>query len=105
VLWAGVEEDAAILPRLAKIAERIARGAGLPPEDRPFVSHVTLGRVRREGNAHDLERVLSAERGVDAGAFTVEAVSLFSSELTPQGARYTRLHRLTLDGLSSARSL
>lgn len=105
VIWIGYEDTDNAATGISAIAERAARGIGLVPETRPFVPHVTLGRVRRESPKSDISAFLEAESRFDAGAFTVDAVSLFSSELTPHGARYTRLHRLTLDGLPSARGV
>lgn len=105
VIWAGAESTDDALGQMYSIAERAAQAAGLPAETRPFVSHVTLGRVRRESRSVDVSRYLEQERGFDAGAFTVGAVSLFSSELTPHGAQYKRLHRLTLDGIRGTRDV
>jgi 2'-5' RNA ligase len=105
VVWTALGSETNTLQEIYEIVERAARSIGLAPEYRAFAPHVTLGRVRRESPAIDLAPILEVEKDFDAGAFTVEAVSLFSSELTPQGARYTRLHRLNLDGLRGARDL
>jgi 2'-5' RNA ligase len=105
VIWAGFEsanDEAAVIH---PIVARAAGAIGLAPETRPFAPHVTLGRVRRESQKGGVLASLEPENPFNTDAFTVDAVSLFSSELTPQGARYTRLHRLTLDGLSRARGV
>lgn len=99
IVWAGIEADGPGLMQLQSAAESAARDAGMEPETRAFVPHLTIGRVRRSASRVDARPMLAREPDFSAGAMTVEAVSLFSSELTPQGARYTRLHRLTLDGL------
>ncbi len=105
VIWAGLESQGESLGHIHEIAECAARSVQLPAEVRVFVPHITLGRVRRGSASADITKCLDAEKGFEAGAFTVEAVSLFSSELTPQGAKYTRLHRLTLNGICGARDL
>ncbi len=99
VLWVGMEPRGESLTSIQRESERIAREFGLEPETRAFVPHITIGRVRRNVPRANAAHVLDRERAFAAGAMIVEAVSLFSSELTPDGARYTRLHRLTFDGL------
>jgi 2'-5' RNA ligase len=101
IVWAGMEFDGDGITRLQQASENIARQLGLPPETRAFVPHVTVGRVRRDAPHAHLTAALQRESRFSANAFTVDAVSLFSSELTPQGARYTRLHRFTFDGIRS----
>jgi len=105
VIWIGMQfQDVGIQSMQAEV-ERLARDAGLAGETRRFAPHVTIGRVRR-GRPHvDVSPILEHEASFAAGAMTVDAVSLFSSKLTPQGAQYTRLHRLTFDGLRSESGL
>jgi 2'-5' RNA ligase len=105
VFWVGMSFTTDAVNAVQSEAERLARRAGLDPETRPFVPHVTIGRMRRNARRVNAAAVLERERDFSAGAFTVEAVSLFSSELTPDGARYTRLHRLTFDGIRGERVL
>lgn len=105
VIWVGFESANNAAAVVQPIVERAAGAIGLAPETRAFVPHVTLGRVRRESQDGGVFAALESANPFNTDAFTVDAVSLFSSELTPQGARYTRLHRLTLDGLSRARSV
>lgn len=61
---------------------------GLPTESRPFHPHVTLGRGKQCPEAL-LKDFLSRNTHKNLGTFRVDGLSLFSSELTPQGARYT----------------
>lgn len=105
VIWTGFECASGDLAGIQSESERAAVAIGLPPENRPFVAHVTLGRVRLEHQRGGVSDYLKDLSSFFTGVFTVDAVSLFSSELTPQGARYSRLHRLTLDGLPRARDL
>ncbi len=99
IVWAGITFENDGIATLHAVAESAARELGLEPETRAFVPHVTIGRVRRGTRHVDLTSALERERGFSADAFTVDGVSLFSSELSPQGARYTRLHRLDFDGI------
>ncbi len=81
------------LEALAGAAERAAVAAGLPPERRPFRSHLTLGRVRRR----PLPAVTSAVTAVTE-PFRVEEMVLFQSRLQPAGAKYTPLERIPIGG-------
>lgn len=53
VLWIGAEDDGG-LARLAGAAERAARAAGFPAEERPFRAHLTLARLRGPGDVAPL---------------------------------------------------
>lgn len=105
VIWVGLETDGDALHRLQQVAENAARSLGLEPEMRRFVPHLTLGRIRRAVPGLDLRDVVLKEQGFDGGAFEIGSVALFSSELSPQGARHTRLCELTFNGIpDSSRS-
>jgi 2'-5' RNA ligase len=91
VVWAGVVEDGHSLATAQRIAEECAQGIGLAPEPKPFHAHVTLCRVKSGQGIADLIGRMEREAGLDAGAFTARAVSLFSSELTGKGPVYTRI--------------
>lgn len=85
VVWAGVEDEG----RLATIAERIEdglAGLGFEREDRAFRPHLTLARVKDPKTG--VMKGLQDLEGREMGRFTVEDVSLISSELTPQGPIY-----------------
>jgi len=101
-IWAGVTEGEAPLRALAAAVKAAAVRAGFPPEERPFRAHLTLGRVREPRGTERLTRLLDAHAADDLGALPVTAVSVMRSELSPQGARYTALHRLPLTGGDAA---
>lgn len=80
---------------LAKLAERIetALGAiGFPKADRPFVGHMTLGRVRSSRGG--LGTITPP--GTDCGVGTVAAVTLYRSDLFSKGSEYIALARAPL---------
>jgi 2'-5' RNA ligase len=96
IIWIGCEAVAA-LQRIQRNLEAELDGAGFPRESRSFHPHFTLGRVRRDtkpaalgGLAGQLERLHFESQPV------VESVDLMQSELSPSGARYTRLHAARL---------
>ena len=107
IVWAGFVEEGVTegepgpLFRLQREVEAAARELGLPPETRPFVPHVTLGRLRAPSrlSAGDLDAAVP--RAPDASwpsAFTVREFGLFASFLGPGGAVYERLGRFPLAG-------
>lgn len=107
VVWAGLREvqpderaPARLLP-LQRVVEAVARDIGLAPEARPFVPHVTLGRLRAPYrlDAAKLAAIQASASGPAwSAAFAVREVGLFASVLNPAGAVYERLERIPLQG-------
>ena len=90
VLWLGLDVPPAVYD-LQRACERAARAAGFEPEGRPFRAHLTLGRWRERAPRPELPAVaLSATR--------LKELSLFESDLRPDGAIYTPLARFRLAG-------
>lgn len=96
VLWAGVGRGAEALAALAAAVERALAALGVPPEDRPFSAHVTLGRVREPRRDPALAAALAAGAARDFGTLRVAHVSLMRSDLSPGGRRYTEVQGWTL---------
>ncbi len=91
VLWLGIGEGAAHLHALAHAVRGAIESAGLPPEERPFRAHLTLGRVRRTGESEAFDRVLAPLRDTEIAAGRLERVVLYRSHLGPAGPRYEPL--------------
>lgn len=97
-LWAAVAPDPALLD-LQRQVERAIRKAGLAPEARRFVPHVTLVRLKgRREDAGPLARFLAARGAGSAPPVRAVAFSLMSSWLRPEGAVYEELARYPLMG-------
>jgi 2'-5' RNA ligase len=90
VLWLGVEDPGKALGVLAAEVDRAIRVVGFGPADKPFVAHLTLARAGRGLRAPDL-RDWSRRLTPPRGALRITAVTLFRSDLRPQGAIYTPL--------------
>ena len=85
-LWVGVVPN----PGLMALQERVdgaLRRAGLPPEDRKFVPHVTLARLNGASPPR-LQSYVEANNLFRAGPFPVEEFVLFSSRLGSERAVY-----------------
>ncbi|MCB1882503.1 MAG: RNA 2',3'-cyclic phosphodiesterase [Geminicoccaceae bacterium] len=87
-LWVGVEPSDG-LERLKRRVDRAAASAGVPPESRKWLPHVTVARFRYpppEARLGDWLRNRSLFR---AEPFPVSAFCLYSSRLHPDGAEHT----------------
>jgi 2'-5' RNA ligase len=94
VVWIGVEGDTAALVELhGKIEASLSR-LGYPEERREYTPHLTLGRVHRRVGSRDRRRLGSlvhAHSIEPLSGMRVCEVSLMRSQLSPSGARYSRL--------------
>ena len=100
VFWVGIGGEVEKLSRLQQNIDSALAVLGFAKEERSFVPHLTLARLRP--GASPLERRSFGEL-VDSTIFEdkyhieVEAVSLMRSQLTPAGAVYTCLSVVGLD--------
>lgn len=94
VIWMGVQEASGRLEALQGRLEDGLRRLGWEPPEEPFRPHLTLGRVRRAARLSDVERLAAALQtapSAELGSMVAPEVIVFRSDLTPQGAVYTRL--------------
>ncbi|HWQ84789.1 MAG TPA: RNA 2',3'-cyclic phosphodiesterase [Anaerolineales bacterium] len=93
VVWVGVTAPE-LLSALQHSIESAASRLGYPLEDRPFSPHLTLGRVNRSASPVDLQHVGQVLNGYNIGSLGsvhISGVHLYRSDLSPEGAHYTRL--------------
>ncbi|UWQ13405.1 RNA 2',3'-cyclic phosphodiesterase [Aliiroseovarius sp. M344] len=77
------------------------RRAGITLPHRRFRGHVTLARLPRDPTAGDLSalgRALETHGAIRFDPVTLDTLSLYRSELRPDGARYERLADYPLRG-------
>ena len=86
VLWLGVIDGNDVLARLAAgVGERMAR-IGYEPDARPFRPHLTLVRCAAPT---DVRAPIAAFGAEPVGpAWDVDTMTVFESDLRPEGARY-----------------
>ena len=96
MFWAGVNDPAGGMAALVAGLDEAMQPLGFAPERRAFRPHVTLGRVK-SGRDVDALRA-AAEEWADAAFGEGEAgvVTVYSSELTPDGPVYAPLARPAL---------
>lgn len=85
VIWAGLKGDTAIMAEIARQVEDKCAGYGMKPETRPFLAHVTMGRLK-------VPSVVDLAQEIREREFIINKVVLFKSELSSSGARYVVLH-------------
>ena len=79
--------------RVRALAQTVALrllGVGVPLEGRDYHPHISLGRVRHPGGLR-MAHLLSEMPQPRTGTTTVEAITLFESELSSGPPRYRRL--------------
>jgi 2'-5' RNA ligase len=96
LVWAGVRRDPALAALHAKI-DRALVGAGLPPDDRNFHPHVTLGRLRESANVR-VGRWIEQHAPFLAGPLPVEAWHLYVSHRGRDHAVYEAVGSYALSG-------
>jgi RNA 2',3'-cyclic 3'-phosphodiesterase len=88
VLWIGMSEGGEALVALAHDLDRALAQRGFGAPDKPFSSHLTLGRVR-EPHA-DWTAALAGPVPADPSTrFTVGGICVVESQLSPRGSIYT----------------
>ena len=103
VFWVGIGGEVDRLRALQGSIDSTLATLGFAREDRPFVPHLTLARVRQGASPGERRSfgelvdsvVFEEKHGID-----VRAVSLMRSQLTSAGAVYTRLSSVELGGRS-----
>lgn len=94
VVWVGLTGEIDKLVQLQQRLESNLARLGFTPESRPFVSHLTLARVHEPASAEERQRLGELITGTNFKAKTiieVAAINLMKSQLTRQGAIYSRL--------------
>jgi 2'-5' RNA ligase len=98
VLWIGVEASKSLQLAQAGI-DNVTSRLGYPREDRPFSPHLTLARVSRNVSPQEIKAISQAISNYEVGflgAFRVEEIHLYRSDLKRGGAVYTRLFSVRL---------
>jgi 2'-5' RNA ligase len=92
-LWAGIAPHGPLKALHKKIDHALER-AGLAPERRAYLPHITLARFGRGGGP--LQPLLASAGGIAGAPFPVTEFRLYESRLTPAGADYTPIARYSL---------
>ncbi|HJX68873.1 MAG TPA: RNA 2',3'-cyclic phosphodiesterase [Dehalococcoidia bacterium] len=94
VFWVGVGGELDRLSGLQQNIDSALAALGFAREERPFVPHLTLARIREGASAPERRsfgELVGSTTFEDKYPIEVEAVRLMRSQLTPAGAIYTCL--------------
>jgi len=97
VIWVGVE-GAEPLASIAAALEASVEPLGFPRENRTWKAHVTLARVKGSRDLEGARKILRARATEEFGTHRVDAIHLKRSVLTPQGAQYSVVESVRLEG-------
>jgi len=98
-IWVGIDKGNNETKEITKQLEEKIEKSGIPKEDRPFSSHITIGRTRSALNLQKLAqelKTLENNLGIKVAEFDVTKITLFKSTLTPKGPIYEVLKEANL---------
>ncbi len=99
VAWVGMSGQVDRLCQLQQRIESELAPLGFAPESRRFTPHLTLARLRDRASPDERQRfgqLIANTRFETAFTFEVDAVSLMRSQLTREGAIYSRISSVGL---------
>jgi 2'-5' RNA ligase len=98
-VWLGTGQGAKEMDVLQQSIDKALQKLGFRPEARRFHAHLTLGRVRRGGpGVESLGEAIGQHADCVAGRMTVREVTVFSSQLRPEGPVYEAMGTARLSG-------
>jgi 2'-5' RNA ligase len=92
-LWAGVAPHEPLRALHKKVDQALIR-AGVEPDRRAYMPHITIARLPR--GAGPVGPMVERSGGVRSPAFTVDEFRLYESRLTPDGPLYSVVERYSL---------
>ena len=95
-LTVGVIDDGESA-RLAENVNTTLAALDFARDEKPYVGHLTLARLRDRAGARAVREAIAEKNGEVFGTTTIESVGLYESILEPTGALYHDLARLALD--------
>jgi len=99
VVWVGLDGEIDQLNQLQQRIDLNLVPLGYARETRPFVAHLTLARVREYVTLEQRQKLgqLVASTKIETSfSFNVDAINLMRSQLTREGAIYSRIASVSL---------
>lgn len=92
-LWAGLAPQEPLHALHKKVDQALLR-AGVEPDRRAYMPHVTLARLPR--GTGPVQSLLEQSGGVTSAPFAVDQFCLYESRFTPEGPHYDIVERYRL---------
>ena len=99
VAWVGISGEVDKLSQLQQHIESNLAPLGFAPESRPFTPHLTLARLRNQASPDERQRfgqLIASTRFEAAYTIKVDTINLMRSQLTREGAIYSRISAVEL---------
>ncbi len=99
VVWVGISGEVDKLSQLQQHLESNLARLGFAPETRPFTPHLTLARLRNQASLDERQRfgqLVASTKFESAHTIEVDAINLMRSQLTREGAIYSRISSVRL---------
>lgn len=90
VFWVIAENTPPLRQLASNVDSRLSR-LGIAPEVRPYVPHLTLGRLRGECDLTEMHEAIEELPTRDFGAIEPESFSLYGSSLTESGPIHRKI--------------
>ena len=100
VAWVGISGEVDKLTQLQKRIDFNLAHLGFAPESRPFTPHLTLARLRNQASSPERQsfgQLIADTKSEITCSFEVNAISLMRSQLTREGAIYSRINSVKLN--------
>lgn len=94
VIWAGIQAPESLIDLASRLEKRM-RKLRFPKDRHEYNPHLTLARVRRKP-PQELFELLAENTATPFGSVEIDAVTLYQSELKPDGAKYSALAKAAL---------
>ncbi|MBW2707949.1 MAG: RNA 2',3'-cyclic phosphodiesterase [Deltaproteobacteria bacterium] len=99
VLWMGLHGDVHRMGCFRDALQQSLKPFGIKTERRPFKPHLTLGRFKKGTRPWPhLDHMISEYANLKGQTCSLKELVLFKSDLTPEGAIYTKLDTWPLGG-------
>jgi len=105
VAWVGISGEVDKLNQLQHRIESNLTRLGFAAESRPFTPHLTLARLRNQASLNERQsfgQLIATTKFEAAYTVKVDAISLMRSQLTREGAIYSRISSVGLNKKSPA---
>ena len=90
VVWIGINVSDILCRLQSRLDSRLTK-AGFEADEKKFVGHLTLCRVKDFAVGKQLKRIIPGFEGFSAGKIHVKSICVYKSELTKTGPEYTLL--------------
>lgn len=96
ILWLGIQNGSDEIVSLVKNIEEKILELGFEKENRGFVSHLTIARVRMIKNLDKIKFFVEKFKDIDFGFCEIKEVVLYQSILKPDGPEYKVIEKHSL---------